>query len=237
MISVCMATHNGEKYIKEQIDSILCQLGPDDELIISDDNSTDNTLNIIISINDNRIKLLNHNPADGSSFVKVTRNFENALRYAKGDYIFLSDQDDIWNPDKVRISINYLQHYWCIKHKYSVKTDVVNKQLYWKKTRYTLLGNLLYLPFHGCCMAFRRELLKVIIPIPNGVLVHDAWIGCLAFLYKKYIVVDDKLIDYRIHSNNVSIGTNNRIYFKIKYRIVLIYNVIKRYLETNYSKF
>lgn len=235
MISVCMATHNGEKYIKEQIDSILPQLSENDELIISDDNSTDKTVYIINSINDNRIKLLHHIPAEGSSFVKATRNFENALYYANGDYIFLSDQDDIWEPDKVRITINYLQRFWCIKHKYYIRTDEKDKQLHWKKPRHTLLGNILYLPFHGCCMAFRRELLKIIIPIPNGVLMHDAWIGCLAFLYKKYTVIDNQLIHYRIHSNNVSIGASNRIGFKIKYRIILMYNVIKRYLANIHS--
>ena len=97
MISVCMAIYNGEKYIKEQIDSILMQLSNEDELVISDDSSNDRTLDIIAEYNDRRIKVLHHIPAIGNSFVKAKANFENALSVAKGDYIFLSDQDDVWS--------------------------------------------------------------------------------------------------------------------------------------------
>ena len=96
MISVCMASYNGEKYIKEQIDSILKQLSDEDELVISDDGSTDNTLSVIQSIHDKRIKLIHNQGEHGYS-----RNFENALKNSKGDYIFLSDQDDVWKDNKV----------------------------------------------------------------------------------------------------------------------------------------
>ena len=83
-ISVCMATYNEAKYIREQLESILCQLSEDDEIIVSDDGSTD----IIMSYHDNRVKVLHHISSPGSSFVKATRNFENALLHAHGDYIF-----------------------------------------------------------------------------------------------------------------------------------------------------
>ena len=85
MISVCMATFNGEKYIEEQINSILLQLGKEDEIIISDDGSTDNTLDIIRELNDERIKLYQNNKQHG-----YAHNFENALIHASGDYIFFS---------------------------------------------------------------------------------------------------------------------------------------------------
>ena len=102
MISVCMATHNGGKYIKEQIDSILVQISNEDELIISDDSSTDDTVEIIKKIKDKRIKLFENN-----KFFSPNLNFENALLHSKGDIIFLSDQDDIWKKDKVKIMGNY----------------------------------------------------------------------------------------------------------------------------------
>lgn len=95
MISVCMATYNGEKYIKEQIDSILKQLGSDDELVISDDGSSDGTIDIILGYHDPRIHLYK------GSFHSPAFNFENALKNATGDFIFLSDQDDIWYDNKV----------------------------------------------------------------------------------------------------------------------------------------
>ena len=106
MISVCMATYNGETYIKEQIESIINQLSSSDELIISDDKSTDNTLKIINEFKDPRIKIYIHEKDHG--FVK---NFENALEKAKGDFIFLSDQDDIWLPNKVAATLKELEYY------------------------------------------------------------------------------------------------------------------------------
>ena len=94
IVSVCMATYNGEKYIREQIDSILPQLSDSDELVISDDGSSDSTIDIIQGYNDRRIRLY-HNTRHG-----VTWNFENALRQSRGDVIFLADQDDVWKPGK-----------------------------------------------------------------------------------------------------------------------------------------
>ncbi len=95
-ISVAMATYNGEKYIKEQLESILLQLENQDEVIVSDDGSTDHTLKIIESLNDQRIKILK-GPRNG-----VKQNFAHALSFCKGKYIFLSDQDDIWLENKVK---------------------------------------------------------------------------------------------------------------------------------------
>lgn len=223
-----MATYNGEKYIKEQLDSILSQLSACDEIIISDDGSNDNTINIIKSFNDSRIRLLHHKSVLGSSFIKATRNFEHALMHAKGDYIFLSDQDDIWKNNKVKVSLRYLQEYICIKSDIEILNGK-DKIVKVKKIKNTLLGNIITLPFRGCCMAFRRELLHWILPIPNGVLVHDAWIGCLACMVGKCKSIDESLLFYRIHSNNVSVGNvNNSFCFKLQYRTILLYNIIKR---------
>ena len=89
-ISVCIATFNGEKFIQEQIQSILPQLGEDDEIVVSDDGSTDRTMEILELFKDKRIRLLVNEGKHGFIW-----NFENALRKAKGDVIFLCDQDDI----------------------------------------------------------------------------------------------------------------------------------------------
>ena len=97
MISVCMATYNGERYLREQVDSILRELGEGDELVISDDGSTDSTLDIIKSFGDVRIKIFHNEGHHG-----VNGNFENAISKSTGDYIFLSDQDDVWIEGKVK---------------------------------------------------------------------------------------------------------------------------------------
>jgi hypothetical protein len=95
-ISVCMATYNGSEYIREQISSILIQLGIGDELIVSDDTSTDNTIEIIQSFNDDRIKVVINSKCKSPIF-----NFENAIKQASNPLIFLSDQDDVWVENKV----------------------------------------------------------------------------------------------------------------------------------------
>ena len=97
MISVCIATYNGAEYLREQVESILSQLEEEDEIVVSDDSSTDTTIEILQSFGDRRIKIFK-NPAKG-----FVRNFENALRQAQGDFIFLSDQDDVWLPNKVAV--------------------------------------------------------------------------------------------------------------------------------------
>lgn len=101
MISVAMASFNGEKYIKKQILSILDNLNEDDELVISDDGSTDCTLQIIKEFQDSRIKLIKGNHEG------INKNFENAIVHCMGDYIFLSDQDDEWYPSKVSTVMKY----------------------------------------------------------------------------------------------------------------------------------
>jgi hypothetical protein len=106
MISVCIATYNGEKYIKEQILSILAQLSTKDEIIISDDGSTDHTITKILEISSPIIKIVYNQNEHG-----YTANFENALKNAKGNFIFLSDQDDIWEPNKVACCMEHFKKY------------------------------------------------------------------------------------------------------------------------------
>lgn len=110
-ISICLASYNGEKYIKEQLLSILPQLSEKDEVIISDDNSSDNTLGIVRGFDDKRIKIYINEGSHG-----VVSNFENAIKHASGDYIFLSDQDDIWLSNKKEKCLSCLQEYDFISH-------------------------------------------------------------------------------------------------------------------------
>ena len=123
MISVCIATYNGEKYIAEQLNSILSQIGKDDEVLVSDDGSTDGTIAVIKSINDLRIKVLpppiqiqQTSRNEWFTINKITANFLNAIKYAKGDTVYLSDQDDVWLPDKVGVCEEILRNHEVIVH-------------------------------------------------------------------------------------------------------------------------
>ena len=236
MISVCMATYNGMNYLREQIDSILMQLSTDDELVISDDGSSDNTIQIITSYNDSRIVLLNNQSTHG-----FVGNFENALIHAKGNIIFLADQDDIWKPGKVAVVTEKLKQYDLVIH----DADMIDgKGCPLDKTYYStlhhrkdLLSNLWKTRWLGCCMAFRRNLLDMSIPFPRKIVGHDYWIGMLGMLKFRYCFMDDVLICYRRHGNNVSPSggkSNNNIFYKLfTKRLNIIVALISRCIRIN----
>ena len=203
-VSVAMATYNGEKYIKEQIETILNNLDDKDELVISDDGSSDMTIEIINKINDKRIKLL-EGPRKG-----LKKNFENAIKNTTGDVIFLSDQDDIWMENKVEKVLECFNNnnYILIQHD-AVVVGENDKVIYesfaeHRKVKTGVIKNLIKNSYHGCCIAFRKELIKEILPIPDNVYLHDEWIGIVAELNGKTYFLDEKLIKYRRQSENTS---------------------------------
>ncbi|WP_314080022.1 glycosyltransferase family 2 protein [Hoylesella pleuritidis] len=232
MISVCIATYNGEKFLREQLMSILSQLSDEDEIIISDDNSQDSTISIIEAIKSPLLHLYVNNGECG-----YTANFENALRYAKGDYIFLADQDDIWMPDKVSVCVKFLQSYSLIISDGIIIDENGNKigESFYeqRKSKKGLFNALLRFSFLGCCLAFRKEILQRAMPFPADHLLctHDNWLTLIGMMYYKSIVIDDKLICYRRHSANSSSGgfiNSTSIWFKIRYRVYLLGNLIIR---------
>ena len=223
MISVCMATYNGEKFIKEQISSILKQLSLNDELIISDDGSTDNTIKIINDFNDSRIKLVYNEGVHG-----FVGNFENSLKYANGDYIFLADQDDVWVDNKVEICCEYLKKYDFVVHDCYQTNEDLSIYCNSRFEKYSLKRGYLRLyikmRFIGCCMAFTKRFLKICLPFPkkHDLLEHDTWIVSVAERYFKYQLISDKLLLYRRHGNNTSDGgekSKNSLFNKIYRRI------------------
>ena len=234
-VSVCLTTHNGEKYIYDQIVSILSHIDKEDEIIISDDSSTDKTLNIINTINDKRIKVFTNN-----RFFHHTPNFEFAISKASGNYIFLSDQDDIWLPNKVIVMKQHLNtHNLVISDCFVVDSDLNILKDSVRGSRKILNGilvNLIHNNFLGCCMAFDRLVLEKALPFPRNILSHESWLGAIAGVFGKTIFIDDKLILYRRHNFNYSNtlnGSNLTLYYKLKYRFFIILNLIIRYLKKN----
>lgn len=228
MISVCMATYNGAKYIKEQLDSILCQLGDVDELIVSDDGSTDSTIEILRAYNDHRIKIHPNTNRKG-----VVGNFENALSKASGDYIFLSDQDDVWLEGKVERCVNELQNADLVMHDAAVWDgyNTLHKSFY--KLRGTKKGywqNLYCNSFLGCCLAMRRKMLEYVLPIPN-IAMHDIWIGLIITRKGRVSTMDDNLLKYRRHGGNASpTAEKSNLPFGVKiiYRLRFLYYTLTR---------
>ena len=218
-VSVAMATYNGEKYIKEQIETILKNLSDNDELVISDDGSSDMTVEIIKSFNDKRIKLID-GPKKG-----LKQNFNNAIKNTSGDIIFLSDQDDIWMDNKVNIVVECfkLNNYILIQHD-AIVVDENDNVLFesfaeHRKVKTGIIKNLIKNSYHGCCIAFRKELKKEILPIPDSIYLHDEWIGLVAELNGKTYFLNEKLMKYRRHSENNSSFKHLAIKEMIKNRV------------------
>lgn len=226
-ISVAMATYNGEKYIKEQIDSILNQLSENDELVISDDGSTDKTISIIESYHDSRIKLIN-NPYKG-----VKKNFENAIKNCNKTYIFLSDQDDVWLSEKKSIILNSFKTYnadLIIHDCYIVNENlqVTNESFYKiRNSKKGFIKNLYKNSYIGCCMAFKKTMTSKIIPIPDDIEMHDQWIGLITEKYGKVKFINDKLIYYRRHEDNATQMHHHSFFKMVKNRIIFIKNYFK----------
>ncbi|ENM5889558.1 glycosyltransferase family 2 protein [Vibrio mimicus] len=228
-ISVCIATFNGERFISEQISSIIHQLSPIDEIIISDNGSSDNTLEIIKEFNDSRIKIYHYSEPN------VLKNFENAISKAKNNVIILCDQDDVWLPNRIDSIINEHQHYDLVTVRYRVidaKLQVLSEQnrLPVKSFWATILKN----GYIGCGMSFNKEIIEDILPFPRTIAMHDWWIALLCLTKYKVLNIDEVLFLYRRHGNNVS-STSEKSRFnffeKINMRIRILCLIFLRLLK------
>ena len=228
-----MATYNGQKYIKEQIDSILSQLGSEDELIISDDHSSDNTVDIIKSYNDKRIKFFYNELKKG-----VTHNFENALLKSKGEIIFLSDQDDVWLPGKITKMITFMNEgdYDVVECNCALvdeKLNVIREKYYCEEfpQKKSVLGNFIVNSWLGGCMAFKRNVLEASLPFPDKVVAHDLWLCLFAQIKFKCGYSPEVMQLYRRHSATVSFAggkSTNSLYYKLSYRAYLAWQLFLR---------
>lgn len=205
-ISVCMATYNGERFIHEQLDSILGQLGIGDELIIVDDASSDRTVKIIESYLDARIRLLQQPQNMG-----VLSSFGLALGEARHDIVFLSDQDDVWRFDKVakftrlfssRPDISLILSDCFIID--AVGSVISSTRFRSRQFRPGAFRNILRNNYLGCSMAFRRSILRNCLPFPSDTPMHDMWIGIVNDVFGRTAFIDEPLMSYRRHDRNVS---------------------------------
>jgi glycosyltransferase involved in cell wall biosynthesis len=234
-ISVSMATYNGEKYIYAQLESILKQLSENDEVVISDDSSADKTVDIIKSFNDKRIRLLKHIQARNPIY-----NFENSLKHARGDIIVLSDQDNIWFENRINI---IRKHFYRKERKINTlildgfivdeNENVLSNSLL-EEIRYRkgIMRNILRNTYMGCTMAFPRDLLKVALPFPKNLPMHDIWLGILSEIYGEVDLSEEKTLKFRIHSLNASLKDLANICYlqRIRWRFFLVVNLLCRYL-------
>lgn len=242
-----MATYNGALYLREQVDSILNQdlsayPNAELELVVSDDGSTDDTLSILESYQDERIKIYHHTDKKTYKYNKnnfaCTANFAKALEKATGDYIFLSDQDDVWNPLKISKTLDVL-----VVHGGLCATafDVVSPELIYsgtiaykqKKKRW----NIKWKPMlYGFSCGFTRDELQSYLPLPE-VPYYDHFIMVIASLKNNYEILDDILAQHRwsgVHNVSATVDDSPFV-MKNWYRIKMISIAFFRFVKYKFQ--
>ena len=233
-VSVCLATYNGSEFIESQLKSIINQLDENDEIIIVDDDSKDDTVNIINQMEDKRIKIFLNSSNQGTVF-----SFNKAILLAKNDLIFLSDQDDIWIKDRVEKMIKGIEQsgkslissnmqwidsneqpiyipYDGVKYKDSNRNFNNIIDIYIGKTNY-----------FGCCMAFRKEFVRFATPIPLFFESHDLWLGLASNLAGANTHMDEITLLKRKHETNLTdIISHRKVYKRIWSRFLFTYGLI-----------
>ena len=211
-LSIALATYNGEKYLQEQLDSLLAQTVQPDEVVISDDRSTDRTLEVAKEFQQKApFDVIVHQNEQQTGFIK---NFDKALSLTTGDLVFLCDQDDVWFEHKLEtIRDTAIQH-----PEYSVyMNDALLTDGQLKRTDLTVqqqiqgLGRPLTQFITGCCAAIRRSHLDKVMPLPKDYPSHDGWIINLADALQKKLVISDVLQLYRRHGKNTSNSTHGQL--------------------------
>lgn len=212
-VDILLATYNGEKYLKEQIDSILGQTHSDFRLLISDDGSTDDTRKILEEYKnkDSRIQVFFQ-----ESNLGVVKNFEFLLKKVESKYYMFSDQDDIWKAEKIEKSLNKIENDNCdlVYSDLEVVDEKLNvtyesywklKGIYNKIKKYNNFESLYLNNFvTGCTIISKKELIDTYLPLPNTskYVLHDYWISLILSQNGKIDYIEEPLIKYRQHKNN-----------------------------------
>jgi glycosyltransferase involved in cell wall biosynthesis len=229
-IDVCIASFNGGKYIQEQLVSILGQTEKVTKVIVCDDVSTDNTV-LIVS------KMVESNPAvqliKNRKNLGHVKNFEKCLSLCSADFVFLADQDDVWDKDKVSEMVGVfkahpnvvLAHHdllYVDEELHALKRIGRVRKHGLQSSPLFLLRQLLRPEVYGCGVAIRGSLLKKLLPFPGIVYAHDHWLATVAPLYGKVFLLDRKLVRYRQHHDNLTPKKSISIFKKIKLRVLFL---------------
>jgi len=237
-ISVCMAVYNGAAYLKPQMCSILSQLRTNDEVVVVDDASQDNSVELLRDLSDARVRVYRNERTLG-----VLAAFEMAIRQAQGDILFLSDQDDIWLPRKVEkiigaFSLNSEITLVASDAQVIDETGCIAADSFFEQRGPFAVGvlhNLIKNKYLGCTLAFRRSMLEYFLPIPRDVPMHDIWFGLINDIYGKTHYIDQPLIAYRRHGNNVSSSVGAPIVQKLVWRWRLAKNLLLHRIQYSLS--
>ena len=229
-----MAVYNGAAFLKTQVESILQQLRSEDELIVVDDASQDDSMRILQEMHDPRLRVHRNERNLG-----VLATFERALGLAGGDIVFLSDQDDVWLAAKVA---KVLQVFISDPRATMVVTDALvidehgqtlNPSFFSVRGDFSpgFVRNFIKNKYVGCTLSFRRTMLRRFLPIPPDVPMHDVWFGLLNEIYGSTRYIDEPLIAYRRHQRNASPSSHAGLIQMLLWRCRLAKNIVRRVAE------
>ena len=217
-VSAALGAYNGMKYIQEQILSILPPLKDRDELVVSVNPSKDGTEEYLKALaeKDQRVKVF------FCAEKGIIANFENAIRHCKYEIIYLCDQDDVWRSDKVeRVNACFTDGVVLVEHDCLYTDESLHEtgQTLFHKLHPCkgFLRNYVQNTYQGSCMAFKRELVRDIVPIPRDIAMHDQWIGLIAEKKGKVVFLDEPLMLYRRHTGTGSADDHILFMKKIDY--------------------
>lgn len=205
--SICMASYKGGRFIQEQIESILAQMGPTDELVIVDDASPDDTVEKIRMFVDARIRLISSSINKG-----YVRSFAAAASASRGAFIFLADQDDVWIEGRLERMISALREADVVASNFDVlgggprpsipRLRASDSQRHWSNLFGIMVG---YRAYYGCGMAFRRSMLDSFVPVPSYLNEsHDLWLAICGNVAGSILHLDESTLLRRIHDENAT---------------------------------
>lgn len=239
MISVAMAAYNGMPYIIQQVNSILSELSDDDELVVSDNGSSDGTWAWLLqqaAIN-SRIRPLLYTEKQG-----IVANIANALKLCHGELIFLSDQDDIWlsgrvqtmsrpfedNPDLLLVQAD--------AQIVDNNGQIIEQSFFaWRNCGSGILKNYLKNTWQGCSLCCRRRLVEIALPFPQYLPMHDMWLGIIAEMYGDVQFLPDILLQHRRHNQNNSAMSRSNMFQVMLWRIQLANALLMKMLQRRHK--
>lgn len=243
-INILLSTYNGEKYLKEQLDSILSQSFNDFKVLVRDDGSTDSTIAILKEYEKmypNKINLIE----DDEGNLRSSRSFMKLLENSDSEYVMFCDQDDVWLPEKIEMTLKKIIE---MKQEFGdipllVHTDLVvvdeslsminNSFFKFQKIdpcRDSFNNLLMQNVITGCTVMINKELVQKCLPIPDGVIIHDWWAGLVVSKFGRIGYLSQTTIQYRQHRANVvgAKGFTIRAVFR-KIYVLFTSDIIKQY--------
>lgn len=244
--SIIIATYNGSKFIKEQLESIYKSIEYTNslyefEVVILDDYSTDNTCSILNSLRDiYHFKLFFNNRNLGHN-----GSFEKAINLSKGEILILSDQDDIWPVDRLQLMLSCLEKrkaagiigsFTAFRDSLIIKNkNIINVNTNYQESIFDVFINQIISaktkPYYGCCMAFKRNVLKIAMPFPKVVTEHDKWLAlCISSTNNGLIRLPTPVTYRRLHENNIT-KTDRIFIYKLLTRLEIVIYILTIFLR------